>query len=115
MSPKFAALMEENGGSLTNGETKGESQEHRETCNRGDKEMSQDASGMDRKHKIRKVLRGVLSDCESANHDHRETCVASLMFDPIHSKVKGGTLVIEKISAKCCDMASAYCSVHLVP
>ena len=41
VSPLFAALMEENGGSLTDGETKSsESQEHRETC-RSDIEQMQ--------------------------------------------------------------------------
>ena len=70
---------------------------------------------MDGKHKIQKIL-GVLCHFERENFQHRETCgsdieqiqppaeddilpdvnVASLTFDPLRSKAKGGTSEIER-------------------
>ena len=60
-----------------------ERQRERESEAQGDMEQrrqraaSRSASGMARKHKIQKIL-GVLSDCESENHEHRETCSSDI-------------------------------------
>ena len=105
------------------GDKGSESQEHRETCSRGDKEMFQDLpqewTGSTRFRKSWEVLsnyesenrestgRPVAATSNKRSHQQETThrwmrTVASLTFDPIHSKAKGGTSEIEKISAKFC-------------
>ena len=79
--------------------------------------------------RIKSTAKPVAATSNKCSHQQETTyrwmrTVASLTFDPSHSKAKGGTLVIEKISAKYCggsarssrglslDVASAYCSVQ---
>ena len=68
--------MKEKGGRIVDkwGDTGSESQEHRETCSRRDKEMPQDlpqeGTGSTRFRKSWEVL----SNYESENREHRETC-----------------------------------------
>ena len=59
------------------------------------------------KARIKSTARPVAATSNKCSHQHETTyrwmrTVASLTFDPSHSKGKCGTLVIEKISAKYC-------------
>ena len=133
-SPLFAALMEENGGSLTDG-TKKEARimSRLKICLKSGQE-AQDSESLGgccatMKVRIQSTARPVAATSNKCSHQQEMIyrwirTVASLTFDPSHSKTKGGTLVIEKISAKYCgwsarsgrslslDVASAYCSVQ---